>query len=380
MVEPELFLKSLIKLGVNFFSGVPDSLLKDFINELATSDKNIKHIVTVNEGQAVGLAGGYYLSSGKIPAIYLQNSGLGNAINPLMSFADETVYSIPMLLIIGWRGEPGIQDEPQHIKQGQITEDLLSALKIDYQILSPNSSNWNDCLSGLVQKATSECKPVALLVKKGTFSKSLKTNIDKSTVNGLLSRKEVLEMIISTAPHNAKFITTTGFISREAYLQIKNQGKKLNNLLMVVGSMGHASQIATGVSLGSNKKIVVCIDGDGSLLMHMGSLVTNGELKDDVKVIHIILNNKLHESVGGQKLAGEIDNFSDIAKACGYRALDKQVNTTDVLKKELIKAVKILENDNGIFFIDVRVGPSSGDSLPRPSESMFKLRKYFIES
>ena len=293
MIHLKKFVNFLKNRQINFFTGVPDSILKElsmFINE-----NKIKHIPATNEGSAVALATGYYLSKNKIPAIYLQNSGLGNAINPLVSVAHKKVYSIPSLLIIGWRGSPGSKDEPQHLTKGLITKDLLKLSGIKYCILE-NEKDFKK-LSKLIIYSKIKKAPVACLIKKNTFLKNKKLVKKKQGKDNSIKRGYFIKELLSKITRKTKIISTTGYISRELF-RLSSERQKKNNFY-VVGGMGHCSMIALGYSLFTNKE-VLCLDGDGSMLMHLGSLFTIGQnSRNNFK--YILLNNNSHESVGGQE-------------------------------------------------------------------------------
>jgi phosphonopyruvate decarboxylase len=270
MIKAKEFYDELLKNNIDFFTGVPDSLLKSFcayIKDNVSSDKNI---VSANEGNAIGLAAGYHLGTRKIGLVYMQNSGIGNAVNPLASLADKLVYSIPMLLVIGWRGEPNKKDEPQHKKQGLITVETLELLGIKYKVLDESTSN--DEMRLKVKKAYSYMKennePYALVIKKDTFEEyKLKNNI---VTDFEMTREESIETIINNMKNEAVIVSTTGMASRELFELREKYNDGHNKDFLTVGSMGHASQIALGIALSNKDKEVYCIDGDGALLMHLG--------------------------------------------------------------------------------------------------------------
>ena len=294
MVLVENLLKVLKSNKINFYTGVPDSILKNFSSRIENLPKN-KHVIATSEGAAVSLGIGYYLSTKKLPCIYLQNSGLGNAINPLISIASKEVYSIPLFLIIGWRGSPKKMDEPQHRAKGKITRALLKLLKIKFCILK-KKKDLNK-VKKLINEAKKNKSIVACLIEKET----LKTNhkkLNKKIRSSYIYRYDFLREFIKNVPPKCKIISTTGYTSRELMQlrreNIKNNGKDF----YMVGGMGHSASVASGFSLNS-KKEVFCLDGDGSILMHLGAMRTIGYLKNK-NYKHIILNNNSHESVGGQ--------------------------------------------------------------------------------
>ena len=371
MIDPNLFIEFLIKKEINFYSGIPDSLLKElcFCIDEKIDPKN--HKITANEGGAIALAAGYYLSTGKTPLVYFQNSGLGNAINPLLSLCDTSVYKIPMIILIGWRGDPGILDEPQHIKQGAIQERLLNTLEIPYEIIDNELKNYAT-ISNLISKSKNEDRPVALLVKKNTFSK-FKTKKVTSNTSKLMIREKVLAEILNSEIKNEVFITTTGKTSREFYELRKKNIEVVNKDFLTIGSMGHCSQIALGISL-FNKNDVYCIDGDGSVIMHMGSLAINGT-SNSKNFKHIILNNGSHESVGGQPTAGKKINFSKIAKNCGYKKV-KKISTYIELKN----SIKWLNSNDGPLLLEILIKNGSRENLGRPKEGPYENKLNFMKN
>lgn len=368
MISCESFYKSLAKAGIEFFSGVPDSLLKDICAYITTNCASDKHVITANEGNAVALATGYHLATGKVPLVYLQNSGLGNIVNPLTSLTNKKVYGIPMVLLIGWRGEPGVKDEPQHIFQGEITESMLEVLKIPYRVISGNSSNFDEDVRELVTISKSEGQPVAILIKKGTFSPYKYEGEDQKFE---LEREEAISHVMDVFPSDkAVFLSTTGKISRELYELRVSRGED-NCDFYNVGSMGHISQIGLGVAMNTDKT-VVCLDGDGSVLMHMGSLPIIGSLK--VKnLIHIVLNNASHDSVGGQPTIANEFSICDIAKASNYRSAEVASSSEDIKK-----ILKNLSDQEGPHLLEVKVNKGARKDLGRPKSSPVDNKTRFM--
>lgn len=367
MIKPDQFLNELILQGIDFFSGVPDSLLKHFLAHLdSLNDKN--HIIATNEGSAIALAMGYNLATDKLPLIYLQNSGLGNIINPLLSLADKKVYSIPMIIMVGWRGEPGVKDEPQHIKQGKVTLELIESMGYEYSILSNNFEESKKQIQKLILIAKTDQKPIFLVVKKDTF---LESKFVKQNPLDLISRESAIEAICNLIDKEDLVISTTGKASRELY-EIRKIQKSSNADFLTVGGMGHANQIALGVSLFSNNKNIYCIDGDGAVLMHMGGLVqiANSSLK---KFCHIIINNSSHESVGGQPTLGEKVSFAEICKNVGYTSAYR-VNTI----AQLVEKIKLFKIKGGVICIEVICSSSSRKNLSRPSTTPLENKKLFV--
>jgi phosphonopyruvate decarboxylase len=346
------------KNNCDFFVGVPDSLLKNLSFDL---EDDANHIIAANEGNAIGIAIGYYLSTRKVPVIYMQNSGLGNSINPLVSLADNLVYGIPMLIIVGWRGYPGTKDEPQHKKQGLITDRLLSSLAYYYEILSENEITADYQIDLLINKTINDQQPVFLLVKDLAFTKNNRITEHQK----LFSRKEALYWVLDNLPKDALIISTTGKLSREIFEYRKKHNQNHDDFL-VVGGMGHCSQVALGVALNTSKR-VYCLDGDGSILMHMGGLATIGKYKPK-NLTHIVFNNNCHESVGGQSTCNSEIILSDIAKHCGYNKSYRiiSINNINLLNEELT-------------FIEVLVGIKNDKNLSRPDIDNTTIKNNFIK-
>lgn len=364
MVDTKNFYDLLINNGLDFFTGVPDSLLKEFCTCVKSNSPDIKNIIAANEGNAVGLATGYHLSTGKIGVVYMQNSGEGNAVNPLLSLADPKVYSIPMLLIIGWRGEPGVHDEPQHVKQGEVTLALLDAMNIPYKVLS---DEYEKDLLEMVKLAKDEQKPVAIVIRKGTFSE-YQSNYKKISMGDML-REEALEAILANVGDDA-IVSTTGKESREIF-EIRERNKEGHEHdFLTVGSMGHTSSIALGTSIGS-KKNVWCLDGDGSFIMHMGSMAIAGVVAGD-NFKYVINNNAAHESVGGQPTVSSQINIKLILKACGFNKVYEARNPQQI-KKAIIKMKKA-----GKCALILYTKQGSRKDLGRPTVSPVDNKKGFM--
>jgi phosphonopyruvate decarboxylase len=299
MISPETFLRSLQKHDISFFAGVPDSLLKEFLSELSQGASNKTHYICANEGNAIALAAGYHLSTGKLPLVYMQNSGLGNSINPLVSLCHKQVYSIPMLLLIGWRGEPGSSDEPQHVAMGEITTQLLELMQISYRILD-SDADFHELVEKASREALEQSAPVALLCRKDAFAKAAKSLPKTSASN--ISRQSAIETILRVAG-GAFTVCNTGFTSREVFGHRDETGAPHSNDFLNVGAMGHASQIALGMAYGDSSKQFICLDGDGATIMHLGGLALIGS-RGPTNLTHILLNNGVHDSVGAQPTAG----------------------------------------------------------------------------
>lgn len=373
MISPKYFYDSLIANGTDFFAGVPDSLLKNFCAYITDNAPADKHIISANEGSATALATGYHFATGKIPLIYMQNSGEGNMINPLLSIVDPDVYSVPMMIVIGWRGEPGVHDEPQHIKQGKVTCDLLDAMKIPYSILG--ADNCNKCLDKALAKAYEYIKannaPYALVIKKGTFEDYALQN--NTTVEADMSREEAIEKIMLSAPETAAFVSTTGMASRELYELRDKHGQGHSRDFLTVGGMGHASQIALSIAMQKKDRLIYCIDGDGASIMQMGGMATIGT-RNPSNMVHIVLNNGAHDSVGGQPTVGRQIDLCGIAKACGYGNVVKAST-----KEELDAILKDKNTFDKLTFIEVLVRKGARKDLGRPKTTPQENKKAMME-
>lgn len=355
MIKTEDFYDYLISKELDTFFGVPDSLLKNICAYITSKTSPDKHIITANEGNAIALASGSYLATGKPSVVYMQNSGLGNAVNPLISLADEDVYKIPMLLMIGWRGEPGKHDAPQHIKQGKITLSLLEAMGIEYLVLSDDYKKEIDEAVSYMKK---ESKSFALVIKKNSFTD---INLIKESNPYLISREEALETIINIIDNSSIIVSTTGKTSREVFEIRENSNDNHNKDFLTVGSMGHTSSIALGVSLSTNKK-VYCIDGDGSFLMHLGSLgIVAKNAKENFK--YIIINNGAHESVGGQPTIAFDLNMKKILLGLGFKKVF-EVSTLDEIDSSFEEY-----NNNPLSVLVINVKQGSRENLGRPTIS-----------
>ena len=361
MIRPSYFYDLLIKNGTDFFAGVPDSLLKNICAYITDNAPASNHIISANEGSATGLATGYHLATGKIPMIYMQNSGEGNMVNPLMSIADPDVYSIPMLIVIGWRGEPGVHDEPQHVKQGKVTCDLLDAMKVPYKVLSDNEADLPSQFEKAYKYIKENNAQYAFVIRKGTFEDyKLQNNIP---VEGKMSREEAIEKIMLSADDKTAFVSTTGMISRELYEQRDKHTMDHDRDFLTVGGMGHASQIALAIAMQKPERQVYCLDGDGASIMQMGGMATIGSRKPK-NYTHFVLNNGAHDSVGGQPtVAREID-LCAIAAGCGYENVVK-VETPE----ELDAVLNDTETKEKLTFVEVFVRKGNRPDLGRPKST-----------
>lgn len=376
-MNPVTFLNHLLDAGVRKITGVPDSLLKELCLEISARDE-INHFLAPSEGVAVANAVGSYLATGLVPAVYMQNSGIGNAINPLLSLVDKEVSGVPLVLLIGWRGHPGVKDEPQHSKQGAIQEELLDALGIPYRILHRKTS---DCgrqdikwAFSLAEKSTG---PVALMFREGAFESTQKSAIIDYGSKSRLARSEAIRVVVDNSSLGSKFISSTGKISRELYAYREQRRESNGDDFYVVGAMGHASAIAFGFAneLAQTQGKVICLDGDGAFLMHLGSAahIGNSEVRN---FIHIVLNNGAHESVGGQPTIAHDLSLTECARAFGYKFVGGPITT----RHDLEQCVTFLSERGAPSpaFLEIAVTLGSAENLPRPEESPFDNARAFM--
>jgi phosphonopyruvate decarboxylase len=370
MISPEALFEALKRRGIGLFAGVPDSVLSSFCAYVNDHSLASGHIITANEGNAVALAAGYHLSTGRTAAVYMQNSGLGNALNPLASLLDSEVYCIPLLMIIGWRGEPSIADEPQHVKQGRITRAQLELLDIPFWILDADS-DFEKILNAAFDALHKINAPVALLVRKNTFFNY--TSQHNIPCESSMVREQALDRIMGLIDDADLVVATTGKTSREVF-DLRQRHNQEQRDFLTVGSMGHASSIALGVALGNPSRRVICLDGDGAALMHLGAVPIIGAIGPR-NLVHVLLNNAAHESVGGQPtVAGEID-FKSIVKACGYRVYAFADNL-----EALTTGWTKLQDEDGPVLLEVRIQIGSRDNLGRPTISPEETKRSFMRA
>ena len=356
------FLRGISTLGVDFFTGVPDSLLAPLCDTLyARYGVNDKHIVAANEGAAVGLAAGHYIATGKPALVYLQNSGIGNAANPIISLLNDKVYGIPCVFVVGWRGEPNVHDEPQHVFQGEITPQMLSLMDLSPHIFSSKSDEaaFAAMLADAKNKL-SRGKSVAFLMKKGALTGGEKATYPST---GSLTREDALRLILQSAPENSVFVSTTGKSSREVYEIREEQHKGHDRDFLTVGSMGHASMIALGIAKAKPETAIWCLDGDGAALMHLGSLMVEAKCSCS-NLIHVVINNGAHESVGGMPVNGGNISFMTIAQAAGFAYCFFAAD-----EKELLHALSSIRELTGKqpVFLEIAVKQGSRPDLGRPA-------------
>lgn len=348
---------ALIRAGVTSFFGVPDSVLAPFTDTLEDDRRRVAHTICANEGGAVSQALGTYLASGTVAAAYMQNSGLGNALNPIISMASAEVGSIPTLLVIGWRGEPGRSDEPQHVLQGRITLPLLDLLDVPHWVLDRNS-HIDSAVAAALKTAMDRRAPVALVVKH-VDKPSRKEAPALPASENCFSRRRVLAEVFASAPNDAAFVLTTGYTAREAN-ELLLQAGAAERALYVVGAMGHASQIAAGISKQQPNRPIVCVDGDGAMLMHLGNLADVAKM-DSCKFIHVVISNGTHDSVGGQPIAGKNLSLSSVARTLGYTAVSEARSAHEI--RSGIKRSCELQSPS---FIEALVARTAVGDLARP--------------
>lgn len=358
MIQPKDFIETLRAGGVEFFAGVPDSLLKNLCAYITDNVARENNIIAANEGGAVALAAGFHLATGKTGCVYMQNSGEGNAVNPLLSLMDADVYKMPLLMVIGWRGEPGVHDEPQHVKQGKVTLALLETMGIPYAVLD---ESWESQVTEALQTIREANGVYALVVRKGTFEDYKLQKQDASEWE--LGREEAIQIVAGMLREDDIVVSTTGMISRELFEYREAKGQGHAHDFLTVGSMGHASQIALGIALQKPNRRVIVFDGDGALLMHMGGMAIIGDYNPK-NLVHIVFNNGAHDSVGGQPTVGQKIDVEAVAKAVGYVdviSVDNQMS--------LMAAMNHVNNAviDGVSLINVNVRKGNRKDLGRPT-------------
>lgn len=357
MVNLQSLFEALDGLGVSFFTGVPDSLLNDFCLYMTNNLPDGRHVMAANEGNAIGIAAGNYMATGNIPVVYMQNSGIGNATNPLLSLTHDCVYGIPMVLVIGWRGDPSVNDHAQHKKQGELTPVLMKDMDIPYKILD-NDNSVIEKFCWAVNKAKEISSPVALIAKKAILTQKEKKQFYAESQ--LMNREEAIAAVIDVFGGDAVYLGTTGRATREVNEQLKMHGIGEGHEWQNVGSMGHVSSVGLGLALGCPDKRIVVFDGDASTVMHMGAMATNCRYKAP-NLIHIVLNNGVNESVGGQQSAGQLIDLTGVANSCGYRNVGHPIKT----KEELQSVMKSLPGNDMPSFVDVYVRQGIRPDMPK---------------
>ena len=357
MLDQKLVFEALAEQGVTYFTGVPDSYLNGFCN-YALANFPSRNIIAANEGNAVGIACGHYFATKEIPLVYMQNSGLGNVVNPLASLAEHDVYAVPMILLIGWRGQGNTEpNHPQHRLQGEITPGMLDVMHIPYIIIKDDDADFR----AVIEKAAAYCREnrrsYALIAPKGVMAAAEKANNVDDVYP--MSREEAIEVILDHMPADTVYSATTGRATRELFFLRERRNETKAHDYLNVGSMGHASSVALGIALEKPERHVVCLDGDSACMMHMGAMTMVSKL-DVPNFLHVVLNNGAHESVGGQPSAGHKVDFTKIAEACGYATVGKAAET----EQELIDAIEQLKDCGRAAFIDCRIHKGLNSKLP----------------
>ena len=363
------FMSVLEELGANSFTGVPDSLLSPFCDCIMQRyGVSSKHIVASNEGAAVGLAAGHYLATSRPAVVYMQNSGLGNAVNPICSLLHEKVYNIPVIFVIGWRGEPGVKDEPQHAFQGEVTLPLLDCLEISYAVISEETQDLTPHIHSF-RKHIKSGRSVAFVVRKS----ALKNNNKMEYVsNAEMSREQILNLIINAFDENDVFVCTTGKLSREVFEIRERRGDGHGRDFLTVGSMGHSIAIAHGIALAKPERRILCLDGDGAAIMHLGSLAVVG-VNHPSNLVHVVINNGAHETVGGIPVVSSNLNLCEIALNLGYRHSFRATN-----KSELSGALSRIKYLCGPIFIEAISNLESRENLGRPTTTPIQNKGDFM--
>lgn len=370
MIRPEFFIESLIEKGIDCFAGVPDSLLKNICAYITDHFDAAHNIIAANEGAAVGLAAGHYLATGQPACVYMQNSGEGNIINPLASLTDQEVYNIPVLLLIGWRGRPGVHDEPQHVKQGKITTGLLNVMGVNYEVLSKEEDKAAKQIDKAA-KALANKEVFALVIEKDTFEDYKFQNVEVYDLT--MSREEAIQTVAAALGEKDCIVSTTGMISRELfeYRAAMNQGHERD--FLTVGSMGHASQIALGIALAQPERRVWCFDGDGAAIMHMGSMAIVAN-KAPKNYVHVVFNNGAHDSVGGQPTVGLNIDLPAVAKAVGYNA-----NYSVDSKAKLDSLLAKVNSFESPALLEIKVKKGNRKDLGRPTTTPIQNKEALMQ-
>lgn len=371
MISPKFFVDKLGELGIDFFAGVPDSLLKNICAYISDNMDEQHNIIAANEGGAVGLAAGYHLATGRVGCVYMQNSGEGNVINPLASLTDKEVYNIPVLLLIGWRGRPGVHDEPQHVKQGKITTGLLNTMGINYDVLSKDEEMAAKQIEKAVEIMNRTNEVYALVVEKDTFDTHVLQNVEKNDL--VMSREEAIAAVASAMDACDAAVGTTGMISRELFEYRERAGEGHERDFLTVGAMGHASQIALGIAMMKPERRVWCFDGDGASIMHMGSMAIVSS-KCPGNYVHVIFNNGAHDSVGGQPTVGLRIDFPAVAKAVGYKYA---LSVDD--RAGLDEALSSINGMEGPVLLEVKVKKGNRKDLGRPTTTPIQNKEALME-
>ena len=363
------------KNDLTMFTGVPDSTFKGWMTFLEEKHgEKLTQIIAANECEATAIAAGYHISTGKIAVVYMQNSGEGKTVNPITSLCDPEVYSIPVILIIGWRGEPGKKDEPQHKKMGRIMIPLLETLEIPYRILPDNIQEAEKVITEMRDIADKKNTPVALIIKKGiieSYSTKKRPEVYKSNLE--MRREDAIKTVVANLSGSEVIISTTGKTSRELFEYRVKRNEKPRDFY-TIGGMGCAASIALGVAMQKPEKKIFVFDGDGALIMQMGALATIGHYKPD-NFNHILFDNEAHDSTGGQMTVSDTIDFEKVALACGYNYV-----STVQTKAGLKEAIKKMKSSKGPQMLIVRVRKGARKSLGRPTTTPIENKESFMRA
>ncbi len=377
-MDAQHLLSACAGAGIDFFTGVPDSQLKGLCDTLYATYgvAGKQHIVAANEGNAIALCAGHYLATGRPGLCYMQNSGLGNAVNPIASLMDGQVYGLPCLMVVGWRGEPGVHDEPQHVKQGQVTLSQLELLDVPYMVLDKAMTEDDfDASFADIRAHLDAGRTAAIVVKKGALICSLKPKYGNANA---MTREEAVGVIARLAGKRDVFVSTTGKLSRELFELREAMGEGHDRDFLTVGSMGHASMIALGIALEQPDRRVWCLDGDGAALMHLGAMAVLGQ-KKPANLVHVVINNAAHETVGGMPVCEGALNLTGLAMSAGYRHVSRAAN-----EMELYQAADAAMTAGELAFIEVMCAVGARDDLGRPTttpqQNRDALMKFIQES
>lgn len=374
MIDPSHFVEHLGKQGITLYTGVPDSLLKQLGSYIMAELPRGQHIIAANEGAAVAIAMGHYLRTSTPAVVYLQNSGIGNTINPLMSLADREVYGTPMIVVVGWRGRPGVKDEPQHVKQGKIMTALLDALDLPWALLPQDPDEADAAMAAAVKTALDQNTPYVVLVEKDTFGDAGVSPQEIPGTASLPSREDALIAAADAVGTDAVIVSTTGMLSRELFEYRERAGLSGDRDFLTVGGMGHASSIALGIALREPEREVWCFDGDGALLMHLGSLAVIAD-QAPPNYRHLVFNNRVHDSVGGQPTAVNVVDVAAAARALGY---NYAASVSEV--GSIAGAFAELRAHDGPVLLELKVRPGNRPGIGRPARTPAQSKRAFMDA
>jgi len=372
MIDPARFVDHLREQGITMYTGVPDSLLKQLGAHIMATLPREQHVIAANEGGAVAIAMGHYLRTGWPAVVYLQNSGMGNTINPLLSLADPDVYGTPMVVVVGWRGQPGVKDEPQHVKQGRVMEALLDAIEVPWSVLPHDPGAAEKTMAEAVKVAVERTTPYVVLVEKATFADPGVSLPSASGADELASREDTLIAVTDAVGQDAIVVSTTGMLSRELFEYRERSGQSGERDFLTVGGMGHASSIALGIAMRETEREVWCFDGDGALLMHLGGLAVIAD-HAPTNYFHVVFNNGVHDSVGGQPTSVNVIDVVSTAHALGYRYAS---STSDL--ESVAAAVQALRAHGGPSLLELKARPGNRPGIGRPTRTPAESKRAFM--